>query len=51
MEPREYDVVGQQTVRKDGVAKVTGREIFSSDISLPNMMHAVVLRSSADTTD
>lgn len=38
-------MVGRRTVRKDGLAKVTGREIFSSDVSLPNMMHAVVLRS------
>ena len=30
---------------KDGVAKVTGKEIYSSDVSFPNMLHARVLRS------
>ncbi len=45
MQPRTYYVIGKRTVRKDGVAKVTGREVFASDVSLPHMMQAVVVRS------
>jgi len=45
MEKRAFSSVGQVTRRKDGLSKVTGREIYSSDVSLPNMLHARVLRS------
>ncbi len=40
-----YTVVGHDTPRKDGVAKVTGREMFASDLALPGMLHARVLKS------
>ena len=40
-----FKVLGRDTVRQDGVAKVTGREKYSSDLSLPNMLHARVLKS------
>jgi len=40
-----FKVLGRDTPRQDGVAKVTGREKFASDLSLPNMLHARVLKS------
>jgi len=45
MSANTFSIVGRATHRKDGLAKVTGREIYSSDITLPNMLHARVLRS------
>ena len=45
MTARTFDVVGRQTRRLDGVAKVTGQEVYSSDVTLPNMLYAVVVRS------
>jgi xanthine dehydrogenase molybdenum-binding subunit len=45
MEKQAYHAVGKQTLRKDGFAKVTGQEIYTSDIILPRMLHARVLRS------
>ena len=59
MEGKTFSTVGRVTRRKDGISKVTGREIYSSDVSLPNMFHARVLRSpyphakvvSVDTTE
>ncbi len=38
-------IVGRKTLRKDAVAKVTGRELYASDITLPNMLYARVLKS------
>jgi len=40
-----YKVLGKDTQRQDGVAKVTGREKYASDIVLPNMLHARILKS------
>ncbi len=40
-----FQVLGRDTPRQDGIAKVTGREKFSSDMSLPNMLYARVLKS------
>jgi xanthine dehydrogenase molybdenum-binding subunit len=45
METKKFSAIGHITRRKDGCAKVTGREVYSSDVSLPNMLHARVLRS------
>jgi xanthine dehydrogenase molybdenum-binding subunit len=45
MEEQRFAVVGKAARRKDGISKVAGREIYSSDLSLPNMLHARVLRS------
>jgi xanthine dehydrogenase molybdenum-binding subunit len=42
----EYVVLGKDTQRKDGVAKVTGSERFASDLSLPGMLHMRILKSS-----
>jgi xanthine dehydrogenase molybdenum-binding subunit len=41
-----HEVLGKNTVRSDGLAKVTGREKFTSDLSLRNMLHVRVLKSS-----
>ena len=41
----KFNIIGTRTKRKDGIAKVTGREIFSSDMTLPNMLFARVLKS------
>ncbi|MBM3300942.1 MAG: molybdopterin-dependent oxidoreductase, partial [Deltaproteobacteria bacterium] len=45
MEKQAYHVVGRIHERKDGIAKVTGQEVYASDIVLPRMLHARVLRS------
>jgi xanthine dehydrogenase molybdenum-binding subunit len=45
MEPRSFATVGATTQRKDGLAKVTGTEIYPSDMILPYALHARVLRS------
>jgi xanthine dehydrogenase molybdenum-binding subunit len=42
---QSFSVLGKDTPRQDGVAKVTGREKFSSDLVLPNMLYARVLKS------
>jgi len=45
MESREFHILGKVTPRKDGVARVTGREQYSVDISLPRMLHGRILSS------
>jgi len=45
MEPRSFTTVGAVTQRKDGLAKVTGTEVYPSDMYLPYALHARVLRS------
>ncbi len=45
MEAQELRTVGAVTRRKDGLAKVTGTETYASDMELPYMLHARVLRS------
>ena len=40
-----FNVVGRKTIRKDGIAKVTGFEKYASDIALPNMLYARVYKS------
>jgi xanthine dehydrogenase molybdenum-binding subunit len=45
MEDQKYASIGKISRRKEGYARVTGREIYSSDVSLPSMLHARVLRS------
>ncbi|MBM3944778.1 MAG: xanthine dehydrogenase family protein molybdopterin-binding subunit, partial [SAR202 cluster bacterium] len=43
--PKKYKVVGTRPLRHDGVDKVTGRARYGSDIDLPGLLHAKVLRS------
>ena len=45
MEKQNYHAVGKIYERKDGIAKVTGQEIYASDIVLPRMLHGRILRS------
>jgi len=42
---KKFNIVGQATRRKDGMARVTGREKYTPDISLPRMLHGRVLSS------
>ncbi len=45
MENQQFSAVSKVTRRKDGMAKVTGQEVYSSDVTLPRMWHARVVRS------
>ena len=45
MTKRELQIVGRDFPRKDGVARVTGRERYTVDISLPRMLHGRILSS------
>jgi xanthine dehydrogenase molybdenum-binding subunit len=45
MEKPQYHAIGKQSIRKDGISKVIGQEAYTSDIVLPRMLHARVLRS------
>ena len=45
MPEKKFFSVGRDSKRKDGLAKVTGTEMFTADVSLPGMLHARVLRS------
>ena len=40
-----FEVVGKSVNRRDGVDKTTGRGLFTTDIFLPGMLYAKVLRS------
>ena len=43
--PNEFHVLGRVTPRKDGIARVTGQEKYSIDITLPGMWYGRVLVS------
>jgi len=45
MEKPQYHAIGKKSIRKDGIAKVIGQEAYTSDIVLPRMLYARVLRS------
>src|SRR5437762_13838731 len=45
MKHGEFRVVNHSVPREDGVAKVTGRAVFTSDIRLDGMAYAKLLRS------
>ena len=45
MEKAQYHAVGKISERKDGIAKVTGQEVYTSDVVLPRMLHGRILRS------
>jgi len=42
---RRFSVVGTRTRRVDGIAKATGRAVYTDDIALPGMLHGKILRS------
>ncbi len=45
MEHKKYHFLGKDFPRKDGIARVTGRETYPSDIYLEGMLHGRILRS------
>lgn len=45
MDDQQYHAIGKTSIRKDGIAKVTGQEIYTTDVVLPRMLHARILRS------
>lgn len=45
MERQQYHAVGKIYERKDGMAKVTGQEVYASDVVLSRMLHGRILRS------
>ncbi len=42
---RAFRILGKVTPRKDGVARVTGREVYSSDVVLPRMLYGRIVAS------
>jgi CO/xanthine dehydrogenase Mo-binding subunit len=44
-EQDNYSIAGSNAPRVDGVEKVTGKAIYTTDIQLPGMAHARILRS------
>ena len=42
---RAFELVGHDFARKDSVARVTGAERYSVDVSLPRMLHGRILGS------
>lgn len=38
-------LVGQRVARTDAVDKVTGKAVYTTDLTMPGMMHAVLVRS------
>ena len=45
MDETKFDFLGQESRRKNAVARVTGRERYTVDITLPRMLHGRVLIS------
>ena len=45
MDKPKYHAIGKTSIRKDGIAKVTGQEIYTTDVVLSRMLHARVIRS------
>ena len=41
---RKLSVIGRPLDRRDALEKVTGQAVYSSDMVLPGMLHAKVLR-------
>jgi 4-hydroxybenzoyl-CoA reductase subunit alpha len=56
---RQFAIIGERLARVDGMAKSTGRAVYTDDIALPGMLHGRILRSphaharilSIDTTE
>jgi CO/xanthine dehydrogenase Mo-binding subunit len=43
----DFKLIGHRVVRKDAVAKVTGRAVFGLDVQQPDMLYAALFRSPA----
>ncbi|MGQ0641247.1 MAG: xanthine dehydrogenase family protein molybdopterin-binding subunit [Gemmatimonadaceae bacterium] len=39
------EIVGSRALRVDATAKVTGRAVYTSDVALPGMLHAILVRA------
>src|SRR5258708_20728033 len=44
--PRSEPLIGKPIPRKEGRKKVTGQALYVDDLSFPNMLHGVTVRSS-----
>src|SRR6058998_3777798 len=44
-EQQQYRAIGKPVTRIEGVAKVTGKTVYTDDMQLPRMLHAKVLGS------
>ncbi|MDE3112055.1 MAG: xanthine dehydrogenase family protein molybdopterin-binding subunit [Chloroflexota bacterium] len=44
-QPSQTSIVGRRLTRLEDPARLTGQAIFSSDVQLPGMLHAAILRS------
>ncbi|MBW3552896.1 MAG: molybdopterin-dependent oxidoreductase [Gemmatimonadetes bacterium] len=42
---REFALIGSRMLKGDGMAKATGRAVFTDDLALPGMLHAKIVRS------
>src|SRR6185295_5060475 len=42
---KQYSVLGQRPIRHDGADKVTGKAIYTADLTLPNLAHGKLVRS------
>jgi len=45
VQDKEFNVIGKSVRRRDALAKVTGEATFTTDVKLPGMLYAKVLRS------
>jgi xanthine dehydrogenase molybdenum-binding subunit len=45
MEKSHFEILGKDSRRKNAVARVTGQEVYSVDVTLPRMLHGRVLVS------
>ena len=41
----EFNVIGKRNRKVDGLAKLTGRAVYTDDLALPRMLHGKLLRS------
>ncbi|MGK7312042.1 MAG: molybdopterin cofactor-binding domain-containing protein [Candidatus Longimicrobiales bacterium M2_2A_002] len=42
---KQFSIIGERLSRVDGMAKSTGRAVYTDDIALPGMLHGRILRS------
>jgi xanthine dehydrogenase molybdenum-binding subunit len=42
---KTYSVIGQRPIRHDGADKVTGKAVYTADMTLPNLAHGKLIRS------
>ncbi|MFW5947008.1 MAG: xanthine dehydrogenase family protein molybdopterin-binding subunit, partial [Gemmatimonadota bacterium] len=42
---KQFSIIGERVARVDGMARSTGRAVYTDDIALPGMLHGKILRS------